>query len=159
VASVALVAPAGFGDSISSEFIDGFTLAASRRDLKAVLPMLFADPSLINRELTEEILRYKREPGVAEALGAVRDQLFRDGTQAVQISASLAGLAAPMLVIWGSEDRVLPVEQSGAAPSAATVEVLEGIGHSPHVEAAAQVNGMLAEFIAAAAGGAEDGQA
>ena len=44
VASLTLIAPAGLGEEINGEFIDGFVAAESRRELKGVLERLFADP-------------------------------------------------------------------------------------------------------------------
>ena len=37
--------PAGFGAEINADYIDGFIAAESRRELKPVLQLLFADPS------------------------------------------------------------------------------------------------------------------
>lgn len=147
VASLALLAPAGFGAEIDGDFIDGFVAASSRRELKRVLQMLVADAALVNRELIEDVLRYKRLDGVSEALGAIRDRLFAGGAQSVSTVGELAGLEAPLLVVWGSADRVIPSEQAAAAPHGARVEVIEGVGHSPHIEAAADVNVLLTEFL------------
>ena len=150
VASLALIAPAGFGSTINAAFIDGFVAASSRRELKAILPLLFVNQSLVGRELVEEALRYKRAEGVSEALATVRDRLFPAGNQAVSIIEDLSGLDVPTLVLWGADDLVIPAEQASAAPAGAAVELLEGVGHSPHIEAAAEVNARLAEFLSPA---------
>ena len=100
VASLALIAPAGFGATINADFIDGFAAASSRRELKAVLPLLFVDQNLVGRELVEDILRYKRAEGVSEALTAIRDRLFPAGTQAVSVIEDVSGLDVPSLVLW-----------------------------------------------------------
>ena len=134
VRSLALMAPAGFGDEVDGEFLDALVAATSRRQLKEPLRKLFVDDGLVTRELVESVLRYKREDGVSEALSAIRDQAFPDGKQAQSAVSSLQGVDAPLLVIWGSEDEIFPSDQAGNAPDGAEVEVLEGIGHSPHVE-------------------------
>ena len=60
-----------------------------------------------------------------------------------------AGL--PALLIWGDSDRIIPVAHAYAAHDAlegSRLEVLEGIGHFPHVEAPAAVADILENFIA-----------
>ena len=58
----------------------------------------------------------------------------------------------PALLIWGDRDRIIPVAHSYAAHDALTgsrLEVLEGVGHFPHVEAPTAVADILEDFIAA----------
>ncbi|MGA9678036.1 MAG: alpha/beta fold hydrolase [Mycobacterium sp.] len=60
-----------------------------------------------------------------------------------------AGL--PVVLIWGDDDRIIPVSHAYAAHDALTgsrLEVLEGIGHFPHVEAPMAVAEILENFIA-----------
>ena len=57
----------------------------------------------------------------------------------------------PALLIWGDRDRIIPVAHAYAAHDALTgsrLEVLEGVGHFPHVEAPAVVADILEDFIA-----------
>ena len=59
-----------------------------------------------------------------------------------------AGL--PVVLIWGDDDRIIPVSHAYAAHDALTgsrLEVLEGIGHFPHVEAPMAVAEILENFI------------
>lgn len=147
VASLALVAPAGFGEEIDAEFVDAVVDGSSRRDLKQALPKLFADEGLLTRELVEEVLRYKRAEGVPEALGAFREQLFAAGRQRHLVATELASLQVPLLVVWGAEDRVIPSAQTAAAPASARVEVLADVGHSPHVESPAALSALLNEHL------------
>jgi pimeloyl-ACP methyl ester carboxylesterase len=60
-----------------------------------------------------------------------------------------AGL--PTLLIWGDRDRIIPVAHAYAAHDAvegSRLEVLEGVGHFPHVEAPEAVAEILDDFIA-----------
>ena len=63
-----------------------------------------------------------------------------------------AKVAIPVLMISGSEDRVNPVEKNAAilakAMRNARLEIIEGLGHLPEVEAPDRVNRMLREFFA-----------
>lgn len=152
VASLALIAPAGLGEEIDAEFIDAVVEGSSRRDLKRALPKLFADQGLVTRELVEEVLSYKREEGVAEALEAIREQTFADGRQARSSATELGALQVPLLVVWGAEDEVIPSGHSAAAPGSARVEVLADVGHSPHVESPSVVSALLNEHLTGASG-------
>ncbi|WAC93878.1 alpha/beta fold hydrolase [Mycobacterium sp. Aquia_213] len=63
-----------------------------------------------------------------------------------------AGL--PTLLIWGDEDGIIPVAHAYAAHDAvdgSRLEVLEGLGHYPHVEAPAAVADILEDFITSTA--------
>ena len=56
----------------------------------------------------------------------------------------------PALLIWGDHDRIIPVSHAYAAHDAlagSRLEVLEGVGHFPHVEAPTAVADILEDFI------------
>ena len=149
VLSLSLVAPAGFGSEIDSEYVNGFVAATGRRDLKPVLQRLFADPGLVNRQMIDDVLRYKRLDGVQQALEALAGSLFPGGRQARVLAGELEdGYRGPILVIWGERDAIIPAAHAEAAPSRAETHVLDGVGHSPHMEAAGDVNRLLEGFLA-----------
>jgi len=145
VLSLTLIAPAGLGPEIDASYVDGFVAAGSRKELKPVLAKLFADPGLVNRSMVDDVLKYKRLDGVQSALTELRDRLFADGRQAV--SLDLASFSGPVLVIWGERDAIIPASHIEAAPSGAETKVLGDVGHSPHMEAAGEVNRLLEGFL------------
>jgi pimeloyl-ACP methyl ester carboxylesterase len=61
-------------------------------------------------------------------------------------------ITAPVLMISGSEDRVNPIDKNAAvlakAMPKARLEIIEGLGHLPEVEAPEKVNAMLRAFFA-----------
>ena len=63
-----------------------------------------------------------------------------------------AKVTAPVLMISGSEDRVNPIEKNAAilakAMPKAKLEIIEGVGHLPEVEAPDKINAMLRAFFA-----------
>jgi pyruvate dehydrogenase E2 component (dihydrolipoamide acetyltransferase) len=67
VGSLTLIASAGLGPDINMDYIRGFIGARRRKDLKPVVEQLFADPSLVNRDMLDDLLKFKRLDGV-EAL-------------------------------------------------------------------------------------------
>jgi pyruvate dehydrogenase E2 component (dihydrolipoamide acetyltransferase) len=143
VAGVVLIAPAGFGPEINMEYIDGFVQAAGKKDLKAVLAHLFADESLVTRQLVDGVLRYKRLDGVNDLLGELAAGLFPAGRQAAEPGRQLDPHSLPVTVVWGSEDRVIPATHAEGAPEGATVVVLEKAGHMVQMERATEVNELL----------------
>jgi pimeloyl-ACP methyl ester carboxylesterase len=57
----------------------------------------------------------------------------------------------PTLLIWGEQDRIIPVAHGYAAHEAvpdSRLEVLAGIGHFPHVESPTAVVDIVDDFIA-----------
>jgi pimeloyl-ACP methyl ester carboxylesterase len=57
----------------------------------------------------------------------------------------------PTLLIWGDEDRIIPIAHGYAAHDAlpaSRLEVLCGVGHFPHVESPTAVVDILDDFIA-----------
>ena len=52
-----------------------------------------------------------------------------------------------MLVLWGEADAIIPASQIEDAPSGAETKVLPDVGHSPHMEAAGEVNRLLEGFL------------
>jgi pyruvate dehydrogenase E2 component (dihydrolipoamide acetyltransferase) len=147
VASLTLVAAAGLGEDINPDYIDGFVADERRRELKGVLELLFADQGLVSRKLVDDVLRYKRLDGVDAALRTVAGAMYPSGRQTAVLAGRLDRLQAPALVVWGGQDRVLPAAHAQALAGRARVEVLAGAGHSPHMEAANEVNRLVGGFL------------
>ena len=145
VQSVALIASAGLGEEINGDYIEGFIAANRRKEMKNILGLLFADPDLVNRQLVNDVIKFKRLDGVDEALRKTADKLFPGGKQ-VDVP-DLSRVEVPMLVVWGREDKVVPVSHSENVPEKARVEALDDTGHMPQMEAAGMVNRLLGKFL------------
>ena len=136
VASLTLLAPAGFTAEADAEYLRGFAAASSRRELKPLLGRLFADESLVTRQLVDDLLKYKRLDGVDKALTAVLGTLLDGDRQAIDTRALLEGVDVPVTVVWGGADRILPV------PDGVELQRVEA-GHMLHMEAANDVVRLL----------------
>ena len=148
VRSLSLICSAGLGAEINSAYTDGFVATSSRRDLKAVLEDLFADPGLVSRQLVDDVLKYKRLDGVREALSALAANLFAGGRQSEVLADDLGKAELPALVIWGELDRIIPVAHAGALGGNAKVEVIPGAGHMVQMEKANRVNELIQAHLA-----------
>ena len=142
VRSLTLISPAGLGNEINSEYIDGFVSAESRRDLKPVLRHLFANEDLVSRQMVDDLLKYKRLDGVSETLRSLAAALFKDGAQTHVLADKMQSIDIPVQVIWGSEDAVIPAKHAAALPKA-KLEIIEGVGHMAMMEAAGRVNDLI----------------
>jgi len=73
------------------------------------------------------------------------------GGQSVSASDKLyLTVGIPTLIIWGEDDRIIPVEHAYAAHTAirgSWLEIIEGVGHYPHCEAPDRFVEALTEFI------------
>ncbi|MGH3234617.1 MAG: acetoin dehydrogenase dihydrolipoyllysine-residue acetyltransferase subunit, partial [Streptosporangiaceae bacterium] len=92
IASLTLIAPSGFGRQINAGYLRGFADAQTRRELKPVVGLLFADESLVTRQVVEDLLAYKRLDGVDEALHALADTLLDGDVQRVGSAALVAAI-------------------------------------------------------------------
>lgn len=144
VSALALIAPAGLGPDINAHYINGFISADTRKDMKPLLEQLVADPALINRGLVNDMLQFKRIDGVPQALTAIAAGFQNGKTQTVDLRAALGGVQVPVKVIWGSEDKIIPASHAAGLSDTIAVHVLPGFGHLVQLEAAAEVNRLLA---------------
>lgn len=130
-------------------------LRPSRRLLVSMLRHNFYNPTLIPKEWLE--IRYPIFvlPDRKQALFAlaqmnfnlfgVRPQVYRP------IMDKLAAIAAPTLIIWGKQDRILPVAHAHIAAKAipkAHLHIFDPCGHHPHLERPQEFNTLVLEFLA-----------
>lgn len=149
VASLTLVNPAGLGDEIAVAYLDGIVGAQGRRDLKPTLEMLFADPSLVSRQMVDDVLKYLRLDGVQALLGDLAGHAFPHGHQAEKPGLDIDTASVPTLVLWGAHDRVVPATHAAHAPSGATVHIWDDAGHMAMMEKANEANSMIAAHLRA----------
>ena len=146
-ASLTLIASLGLGAEINASYIDGFVTARKRKDLKPQVAKLFGDPSLVTRQMVEDILRFKRLDGVQSGLQTIADKLLAGEIQRIALADRLEELAAEPLLIWGENDAIVPCSHAQAVADRARTAVIPGAGHMVQMEAAAEVNRLILELI------------
>ena len=151
VKSLGLICSAGLGPDINSDYLRGFVEAQSQQELKLVLEQLFADESLVNLQLVNNLLNYKRMDGVEASLNALSETLISAGEQTF-LTDNIVASGIPVLVIWGIQDRIIPVSHaqnySVAGGSCVEVEIFDSAGHMVQMEKAYEVNRSLLNFLA-----------
>jgi pyruvate dehydrogenase E2 component (dihydrolipoamide acetyltransferase) len=143
VAALTLIAPTGFGPDISGSFIEGFMSESRSRKLRPIIEMLVADPGVVTADMVEEVLKFKRLDGASAALRAIADANFAGDSQRISLRDRLGEIKAPVQIIWGESDRILPVAHGEGLPGNVKVTRIAGAGHIPYMEKAAEVNELI----------------
>ncbi len=135
-----------------------FLQTAPEAGVEATLVNLFADDALATPERAQRLRDLMRRRGNGAAfVKSIQEFTLPDPTE------DLGRVAAPTLIIWGEEDRVLPPGDGGRLAAAipdARLIIYEGVGHVPQEEAAARSAADARAFLEgliepAPAGGAE----
>ena len=150
VRSLALLAPAGLGPESNGSFLRGLTDATRRASLVPWLKQLFADPARLDEGFVATAWQQLESPEVRERLAVVADTFFPDGTQMLDLRHLLNDLTMPVRVLWGQQDRILPVRHADGLPGHIAVHRFAGVGHLPYVEAEAQVARIVVQNMASA---------
>lgn len=150
VASLSLIGAAGLGEGVNDDYLTGFVEAQRRKELKAVLQMLFNDPGLVGKDMLEGVSRFKRMDGADAALRTIRDAVFPGGVVAEDVAAALAVYEGPVLALWGDSDRIVPPPK-GRLAGDVRLEIVAGAGHMPQLEAASRVNSLIDDFLESSA--------
>lgn len=145
VNAVITVCGAGYGSAVNRDYVDGYLAAARRKDLQPVAELLFADKSLITRDMLDDMIKMKRLDGVEDALRAIAEAAL-DPDALAAMSGRLEAIEAPILGIWGAKDEVIPLPEIVGLPL--TAHVLPNAGHMAHMEAAGEVNKLIDAFLA-----------
>ncbi len=132
----------------------GVVIARSRPGamLRAVskAPMVFGRPWRIPQPWLADQYRRARDGRFIEiTLRSLRMQVGVGGQRQVVLD-ELSALTLPTLVLWGTADRVVPVAHGRAAAAllpAGQLQVLDGLGHVPHVEDPGRVASALRGFL------------
>ena len=71
--------------------------------------------------------------------------LMPDGTQATSKRGELNSLEVPTKVIWGSDDKIIPVKHAQGLPGRVALHVIKNVGHLSYVEASDLVATLVIE--------------
>lgn len=113
---------------------------------------VFCDHALITPALIEEEYRINNSPGAKEGFVRLGDYIAEEIDQD-NVGERLAGLVGsiPMLLVWGGEDKAVPVsvgEQAKALLGSPDLVVIPECGHAPYLEKPAEFNRSVFQFLA-----------
>jgi 4,5:9,10-diseco-3-hydroxy-5,9,17-trioxoandrosta-1(10),2-diene-4-oate hydrolase len=131
------------------------SLRPNRRIFEPMIRHDFHDPTCIPQEWIE--IRYPifALPGRQKAL----EQLARTNLSLLGVRRSvyrplveqLSKIAAPTLIVWGKQDRILPVAHAYVAAKHlpnSQLHIFDPCGHHPHLERPDEFNYLVLEFLA-----------
>ena len=159
VGKLVLVDSAGLGRSVAAFLklmtlpVVGELLARPRRIfLRGLLRRLFYDRSLATPELLEELRQERSAPGFRQALlSALRSGVDIGGMKTrFSMAAKAPQLKAPTLILWGEEDRILPVSHARAAAQllrGSRLHIFPRCGHAPNLERPEEFNQIVTDFL------------
>lgn len=157
-----LIAPAGLGRKVALFFrlaslpgIGELLTRPSRSGAAAAAKMCVFDPTIVDDALIESAYQMSIQPGAREAfLKAVRANANLFGQANSMAQTNLAGVpsvSSPTLVIWGNQDKIIPVTHADVASRLfpnVRVELFDRCGHTPMLEYTGKVNRLLLDFLA-----------
>jgi pimeloyl-ACP methyl ester carboxylesterase len=161
VLSMVLVAPAGVGLDThinmrlpTVPLLGELITRPNRKGLRMLWNLAIHDPKFVTDELIEDKYSLASLPGAQAAFlrtlrgfvglrGFARDQVR-------EVQAAMPAMTQPTLVVWGREDRLLPVDQArileAGLPTCRKI-IFEACGHAPMIEKAAEFNKAVLEFV------------
>ncbi|MAT94792.1 MAG: hypothetical protein CME59_19655 [Halioglobus sp.] len=146
VKSLVLVAPAfvfGLPNGLNADQLAGGANPQTLAAMKAYLNRIYHEPVIDDETIASELMR-KRAIGDGRTIERIARSLASETD--VFSDSSLRKIVAKTLVVHGTSDGVVPVDQSrhlvGLLPNATLIE-LEETGHWPQIEAADEFNTLL----------------
>jgi pimeloyl-ACP methyl ester carboxylesterase len=135
VASLTFLAPGGFGPEINAPVMKQFGAVRLRPELMDVIGQFYAPRYIVARSTLDRFSGFRVRGGQTDMMIKISHIITTpEGTQGTLPLAKLAALGIPSTVIWGDQDKILPVGQARALPEA-EVHILPGIGHTLYEEA------------------------
>lgn len=150
VRSLVLISSAGLGPQINGAFLNGLVRAKTEASITPWLKELFADEALLSKAFINATVAQANDAELRAAQAGIAEHLCADGTQTFDIRSSLAGLHIPVRLIFGAQDRVIPVAHAHGLPGAIGVNVFQKCGHMPQLEQRDAVLRIISECSKAA---------
>jgi len=124
-------------------------LPVRRALTRAALRQVFLDQSKVTEERVEEYVAPLLRPGAVRSLQAL---LSSGEAETPAFAELLSRISAPTLILWGKEDRWVPVadaDRFGAAIEGSRTIILKRCGHLPQEERPAETLALVNSFLAA----------
>lgn len=158
VERVALLAAPGFSQALgwrlrllALPLVPRLAAINSPLRTRSVLRTVLYDPGLVSDRIAREIVAQRVSASPRAIEGALRAGVGLRGMREWHNHAmSLAGICQPLLLVWGAQDRIVPVSVGRAAASLlphASLHVLDRCGHWPQFEQPETVNRLLRDFL------------
>jgi len=112
--------------------------------------IIYSDRRRVDAQLVEIIAKPARDRQAADAFVALNRSLNAPN-YSPNLPEALSKLQAPLLILWGKSDRLIPPSEGKRllqfAPEASLI-YLENVGHCAHDDAPDQVNQIILDWVA-----------
>lgn len=129
-------------------------IRTGRKSAAATWRKIVYDPAVVPGELVSLTHELMAQPGAKKALlAAIRAGLTIRGQRMSlvrELTAHLGSVTAPALIIWGRQDRILPLDHAYICHRklhGSRLEILDGCGHLPQLEHPEEFNQLALEFL------------
>ena len=115
---------------------------------RATLKLVFHRPERIAEDHVAVRVRFAGLPGAGDAMAATAQMMIPDDVAG--LTSAYADVRVPTLLIWGEQDRVVPLAVGQSLvrqmPNA-RLEVVPDCGHNPHEEQPVRTAELLSRFL------------
>lgn len=150
VASLTLLAPVGLGADIDGSVLQGLCRARRPESLAPWLRRLVDNIEIITEAYARAAMSARTHEELRMAQSRLVELFFPDGTQAINVIAALKRMTAPVRIIWGRQDTIIPWQHALNAPGSTALHLLHNVGHLPHVEAPEVVSTLISQTVESA---------
>ena len=140
ISEVMLIAPAGCGPEINTDFLRGLASVKEISQLRGLLTLLgpkaAASPDAVVNAMLQDLSRSR--------LNALVEQLLDGASSRLDIQPALADIKdrMPVSAVIGTQDQILPKEHLFRLPSHVRIHILNA-GHVPQWDAPAEIAALL----------------
>ena len=135
----------------ASENVRANVKNVTREGIAGKLKFVLAKHELINEDFINEEFRINNSPGAQEAFNVLGDYIV-ESIDADNVGTALKAFASdnPMLLIWGAEDKAVPLSVGESARDlleTVRLEAIPGCGHCAYMEDTARFNEILIDHL------------
>lgn len=129
VASLTLLAPGGYGPEINAPLLRRYAAATTAEEIRTCLSEMSSPDSNVSETAVDQQAAMRSHPGQSDKLVAIAAAMTANDRQGVIPRESLATLAMPVMVVWGTDDAVVPYSQADDLPAGFLVHHVLEVGH------------------------------
>lgn len=146
IVSLTLVASAGLGTPFDLDFLRRAITPADAEEGCLCAEGLFAGPSSLTARIGQVLHAQGADPVRRAALARILETSFA-GHAAGGPPVDWTGYRLPIQLLWGRQDRIIPLPTDDRRPPGAPFHVFDNAGHLPHTEAASAVTATIRAFL------------
>ncbi|WP_269932519.1 alpha/beta fold hydrolase [Aminobacter sp. HY435] len=129
VASLTLLAPGGYGPEINAPLLRRFAAARCPEEIGACLAEMSSPDSVVSEHSVGQLAEMRSRPGQSEKLIEFVTAMTANDRQGVIPRETIASLPMPVMVVWGTDDNVLPYSQAEGLPARFMIHHVLEVGH------------------------------